>query len=86
MAHKDDFVESLLRKQAESGRGCVVGRFLASAETPEELRAGILAALKTPSIYAVTIAEVISDNGFPCSEKPVYRHRSQKCACPKETN
>lgn len=81
MAQKDEFVEALLQKQAAKGKGCLIGRFLRAEEVPTEVQEGIARALEVERITAPTIAEVLTEHGFECTDRPVWRHRAKKCSC-----
>lgn len=82
MAEKEDFLETLLRRQAARNvSACTVGRFLASDDVPAHVREGVERALETPRIVAGTIGDALTEYGFECSEKPVWRHRGKKCSC-----
>jgi hypothetical protein len=80
------YLDVLLEQQKSDQKiRCPIGRFLATHED-EVVREGIREALNTPSIYATTIAKVITKAGIAVGEKAVRAHRTRACSCSRRGN
>lgn len=79
-----DFLDGLLdRQEHDQPIRCSIGKFLTSELVEQSIRDGVREALDVPRIFNTTLADVISDTGFPVSEKSVRTHRKARCSCAK---
>lgn len=74
---KTDYLDEIMaRQETNEPIRCPVGKFLSDSSIEPRIREGIREALKTPKVYATTIAEIIGSG-----DKPVRYHRNRKCSC-----
>jgi hypothetical protein len=48
---------------------------------PEDLKVGFLEAMDDDAIYGSTIAELMTEEGYPIQPDAIRRHRNNRCKC-----